>query len=181
MNQGTFLSSYSEFELQSEAAQTGEHKVWGQFPGGAIIQETFDATSGQRFTIPNIFNEDGSFNLWVVQPDGTMFEDGSDCPMSVKVMLDGCGRVSVSGGGTGGGMTHYYQKFVIPGGTPSFTVTVNGGVLPSNPARDLQLFQYPGGQKLLINSTFTVSGSDIILDPAAIMPFEMTFELFFQI
>ena len=179
MNQGIFYSDDPILKLGIAATQLGLHKINARTPGGAWVPSSFEVNSLGAFEIPNIFNEQGSFIFEIEQPDGSIFEDGSDCSMSVLIRLRGCSPFGFSSGGSGG--TPFYQLITIPAMTDNFTITVNGGNLPSNTDRDLQIYQYPGGNKLLPNVMYSIAGPIVTLDPMVLVPVPMSFEIFFQI
>lgn len=88
-NQGNFLHSQTTFELDVSASQTGTHTLRSHVYGG-VQTEDFEATTGQPFDIPNCVGESGCYEIEIVQPDGTFFSDGSDCPMNICVELHSC-------------------------------------------------------------------------------------------
>lgn len=70
---GCFSGCAPFIELPINATQTGTHVLQYQF-NGYIKSAEFQATSGTKFFIPNIFNELGIADFKILQPDGTYFE-----------------------------------------------------------------------------------------------------------
>lgn len=75
----TFLHNVDPFVLVYNAFQTGVHTLIVYLPGGGVVAETFSATAGIPFSIPNIFPENGTFSFRIIQPDGTDFDTGVEC------------------------------------------------------------------------------------------------------
>jgi len=89
MKQGEFLHSATSFDIIAHPTQNGNHELRAYINGGtrtALIVGIIENT----FTIPNIFPESGVFQFDLVQPDGTLFDDGSGCPMTIEIQLHLC-------------------------------------------------------------------------------------------
>ena len=90
---------------------------------------------------------------WTVEPTtgGSssqvyVFDDNTDSWSWIDV-------TTLSGSGI-----RYYQRFNVAANTTVLTVTENGGVLPANVGRDIIVYQWPAGKKLLETDEFTRSG-----------------------
>lgn len=89
MKQGSYLSTADTFTLEAVAEQTGTHTLRAVV-GQRVVQQTFSATATQAFQIPNVLPEVGLYEIRILQPDATEFDDGSGCPMFVETLLN-CG------------------------------------------------------------------------------------------
>ena len=90
MKQGTFSRLDTTFELSLQAAQTGTHQLTARVPGGAVVIQDFEGTSGVVLQIPNVFPELGVFEISIFNPDDTELVDGSGCPMTIEVLFSMC-------------------------------------------------------------------------------------------
>ena len=113
---------------------------------------------------------------WTTEPTtgGTtsqvyVFDDNTDTWSWIDV-------TTLSGSGI-----RYYQRFDVAASTSILTITENGGVLPINVGRDIKVYQWPAGKKLLETDEFTVAGSNIQLAPGVVLPTVATYEVFFTI
>lgn len=88
MKQGIFLSNDDFFQLDLLPVQSGVHTLTVFLNGGAVVTETFSATVGTPFVIPNIFPEFGSFSFTIMNPDRSIYDDGSGCSMTIEVLLN---------------------------------------------------------------------------------------------
>ena len=89
MKQGEFCSSDTTLDIAAEPVQNGLHQMIAYINGG-VRKEPVIGITGNTFSIPNIFPESGVFQFDLKQPDGTLFDDGSGCPMTIEINAHSC-------------------------------------------------------------------------------------------
>lgn len=89
MKQGEFLHSETEFCIPAVATQNGLHTL-KVYLWGAVRTVKLQGVIGKTFCLPNIFPENGVFQFDLIQPDGTLFDDLSGCPMTIEVLIHSC-------------------------------------------------------------------------------------------
>lgn len=89
MKQGEFLSSETTLDIAAVPAQNGTHRLRAYINCG-VREEVILGIIPNSFSLPNIFPESGVFQFDIIQPDGTLYDDGSGCPMTLEMNIHSC-------------------------------------------------------------------------------------------
>lgn len=76
-----------DIETGLSASQFGTHKIQLLFNGARITIE-LDLTYYQEIIIPRPFNEDYTYKMEIIQPDGTLYEVDDCTVFAFKVYLN---------------------------------------------------------------------------------------------